>query len=387
MKILLVGGGSGGHVTPLRAVATELLHNKTVELVVVTDRKFFSQTEQIFAQLPEVILKKIFAGKYRRYHGQSLLWHLTHLPTLFLNLRDIGLLKIGFLQSLVYMLKQRPDVVFAKGGFVSLPVGLAAKVLKIPLVIHDSDTHPGLTSRVLSRWSKVIATGMPKKYYPYEPAKTRYTGIPTGSDFVPVTAHDQLQRKQALNFDSKKPLLFITGGGTGAQRLNQALIRSAETLLRSGWQIMHLTGVGKSEEVVGARGSLSENLQDRWHIEEFTGQLADYVAAADIVMSRSGASAMQEFANSAKPVIVVPSPSLSGGHQVKNAQMFAQAGAVMYLTEADIAKNPNLIINTIQGLWSDKQKQAHKLASILHREFAKPEAAKQLAEIITTATN
>lgn len=384
MKILFVGGGSGGHVTPLKAIIAALPDQAKHQLTVMTDRRFYAQTQHIFTDMPTVSLRRIFAGKYRRYHGHSFLQHVTHLPTLLLNIRDIFFLALGCLQAFGYMLVHRPNVVFAKGGFVSLPVGVAARLLRIPLVIHDSDTHPGLTSRILSRWAVLIATGMPPEHYPYPKAKMRYTGIPTAVDFRPVTPKQRRARKTELGFTVNQPLLLITGGGTGAQRLNEYCTEEAADLLQNGWQLAHFTGAGKSGGVLQARARLPQKQQKYWQVHEF-GDLAPYVQAADIIISRAGASALQEFANAKKAVIIVPSPYLSGGHQIKNARLFEAAQAVMSLQETALAANPAVLSEAVAELQKDDATLAKQLAQTLHKKFARPHAASQLAESIIAA--
>ena len=384
MRILFVGGGSGGHVTPLKAIITALPAQANHDLTVITDRKFYRQTQHIFADAPAVRLKRIFAGKYRRYHGQSLLWHIVHLPTLLLNLRDILFLLLGFLQAFIHMIIRRPDVVFAKGGFVSLPVGVAAHILRIPLIIHDSDTHPGLTSRVLSRWAQTIATGMPPEFYPYPKSKMRYTGIPAAKGFAPTTVKQRQTLKQELGFDPKKQLVLVTGGGTGAQRLNEQVANTIETYLRHDWQVSHFTGSGKSGGVRKKHAALTSAEQAAWQIYEFA-DLLPHVQAADLVVSRAGASALQEFANAQKTVIIVPSPYLSGGHQMKNAELFEQSGAALCLHEADLAADPTLLVQMVTRLAAGESGQAKQLARTLHQKFARPDAAQELAQIILAA--
>lgn len=386
MKILFVGGGSGGHVTPLRAVITALAEKTDLQAVVVTDRIFFDQAQHIFRELPEVRLLRIFSGKYRRYASKSFWWHLVHIPTLLLNIRDVLLLCVGCLQSLIILIVQRPKVVFAKGGFVSLPIGIAARVLKIPLIIHDSDAHPGLTSRVLSRWATVIATGMPEELYPYSSDIVVHTGIPVDDRFKPATSRQATELKKQLGFDPKRQLLLITGGGTGALRLNECSSEQAKELIEAGWQIVHFTGIGKGRGVEQKRSQLPAKDQQYWHIHEF-GDLLQYTLAADVVLSRAGASALQEFANSQKPVIVVPSPHLSGGHQIKNAELFADKGSVIYIQEEHLCDGSRRLVKELEYLTKQSGRLSKQLALRFHKTFARPEAAKDIASLITETVN
>ena len=149
-----MGGGSGGHVTPVVAVLKELRsRHPKVELQFWCDTKFAPQAKSIVGAFDESIrVETIASGKLRRYYHLTLLQHILWPSLMWSNLVDVFKVLGGFFQSLVKLILWRPDVVFTKGGYVCLPVGMAAKVLGIPLVIHDSDAHPGLTNRVLSRW-------------------------------------------------------------------------------------------------------------------------------------------------------------------------------------------------------------------------------------------
>jgi UDP-N-acetylglucosamine--N-acetylmuramyl-(pentapeptide) pyrophosphoryl-undecaprenol N-acetylglucosamine transferase len=301
------------------------------------------------------------------------------------NLRDIVLIAIGIVQSISYFLIRRPDVVFCKGGYVCVPVGIAARIFKIPLIIHDSDTHPGLTNRFLSRWAQKIGTGMPPKYYNYPKQKMVYSGIPVQKAFMPASAKEQAGAKKALMLNPDSPVILITGGGTGAQELNQAATNAVESLLAKGWQLILVTGKGKSSAAKKMRDSLSERYKRQWIIQEFA-EMLPLVKAADVVVSRAGATAMQEFANAKKAVVVVPSPYLTGGHQLKNAAMFEDTNAAIVLQEQQLQAEPGVLASTLESLVNDMQLR-NKLATNLHKQFAKPHATEQIAALIANAAN
>ena len=168
VKILAVGGGSGGHVTPVVAVFKELHKiDPEFELSFWCDKKFGPTARSIVASYdPELPVDLIYSGKLRRYHGVSK-WYALHPTILLPNIVDMVRVAAGFVQSFFKLLRLRPDVIFMKGGFVCLPVGYAARLLRIPIVIHDSDAHPGLTNRLLAPFAKKIGTGAPLKYYKY----------------------------------------------------------------------------------------------------------------------------------------------------------------------------------------------------------------------------
>jgi UDP-N-acetylglucosamine--N-acetylmuramyl-(pentapeptide) pyrophosphoryl-undecaprenol N-acetylglucosamine transferase len=383
MRVLMAGGGSGGHVTPLRAIVQSLrtANMGAVEISVISDRAFYGQTKFLFKDTPDVTLKKIYSGKFRRYNSKSLLWHLTHWPTVFKNLRDIILIALGIAQSIVHFIFNKPDVVFCKGGYVCVPVGIAARIFRVPLIIHDSDTHPGLTNRFLSRWAVKIGTGMPAKYYQYPADKMVYSGIPVQKDFKPTSQKDQESARRKLNLAPTRPTVLVTGGGTGAKELNNALSYVAQELIEQGWQIILVTGKGKAAQVAKRRASLKADLQKAWLIEEFA-EMLPLVNAADVIITRAGATAMQEFANAQKAVIVVPNPYLTGGHQLKNAAMFKENDAALVLQEIDVKEKPELLVQTLNALLEDT-KRADVLAQNLYKKFAKPHAADEIAAIVS----
>ncbi len=234
MRILAVGGGSGGHVTPVVAVLKELRQaHPRVELRFWVDRKFAPQARSIVAVYDETIpISTIAAGKFRRYHHLNFWQHLFWPSLVFRNIGDAFLVGLGFIQSFFKLLFWRPDVVFTKGGYVCLPVGLAAALLRIPLVIHDSDAHPGLTNRVLARFATSIGTGAPLEYYAYPRHKAEYVGIPVASEFKPFSAPAQRAAKIEWGITPAQPLLVVTGGGLGARRLNRVVAESLKSLQR-----------------------------------------------------------------------------------------------------------------------------------------------------------
>ena len=167
----------------------------------------------------------IRAGKLRRYHGVPLVRQLLDIPTVVRNLRDIAYIVIGFVQSFVLLLRFKPDVVFAKGGYVCLPLGYAAKLLRIPLVIHDSDARPGLTNKLLGRFAQAIATGSPLENYNYPAERSSYTGVPIDPAFHPFTEAEQRAARDTIGIvDIDKPLIVVTGGGLGAESINTGLV-------------------------------------------------------------------------------------------------------------------------------------------------------------------
>lgn len=343
------------------------------------DRKFATQAKGIVAKYDETIpVSTIFSGKLRRYHSLPLVTQLLTPSIVLPNIRDGFLAGIGFVQSIAKLIMWRPDVVFTKGGFVCLPVGYAAKLLRIPLVIHDSDAHPGLTNRLLAPHATTIATGSPLEYYPYPKHKSHYVGIPVDAAFYPRTADEKLAAKRVLGAQENKPLVVVTGGGLGAVRINNAIMSSIDVLLPHASVIL-ISGVHQYEELKSR-----DPQQDGFQLLSFVSSgMADMLGAADVVVARAGATTLLELAGLATPTIIVPNGLLTGGHQLKNAKVYADAGAVAIVEENTMSSDPQLLARAILDLIDDPARR-ETMAAAFHR-FAKPDAAKDMARLIIDA--
>lgn len=273
----------------------------------------------------------------------------------------------------------RPDVIFTKGGYVCLPVGLAAKVLRIPLVIHDSDAHPGLTNRVLARFATKIATGAPLEYYPYPKNISKYVGIPIAEEFVALSESERAKAKKELGFDQKRPLIVVTGGGLGAKRINDAVAQNLADLLKMG-SVFLIAGAAQYDEL---RATTPQD-DDRFQLHAFISQgMATILGAADIVVTRAGATTLLEIAALARPAILVPNTYLTGGHQLKNAQVYADKKAAVIIDDIKMEEDPALLVSTIADLLIHPAKQK-AMAKAMHA-MAKPHAATDMADMILDA--
>ncbi len=327
-----------------------------------------------------ITVEPIVAGKLRRYHKLSVVQQLFRFRTIVLpNVVDSGKLVIGTVQSIAKLIAWRPDVVFSKGGFVCLPVGVAAHLLRIPIVIHDSDAHPGLTSRVLSRWAVTIATGAPLKHYSYPKSKSHYIGVPVASTVVPFTQVRQRQVKKEIGFNEHEPLIVITGGGLGATSINDAVVKVLPDLL-SFTSVALIAGEAHAEEIKKSVKP-QKNLQIHGYLA--SDAMQELLGAADIVVSRAGATTLLELAGLAKPSIIVPNIHLTGGHQVKNAAVYQQAKAVIILEDAQLKAEPLSLVDVINATLLNKSTM-ERLSKNIH-VFAKPDAAKDMAKLILKA--
>jgi UDP-N-acetylglucosamine--N-acetylmuramyl-(pentapeptide) pyrophosphoryl-undecaprenol N-acetylglucosamine transferase len=355
-------------------------HDSDLQICFVTDNRFGDRAESIMGDSGlQIDVTRIHAGKFRRYHRVPFWRQLADIPTFLRNIGDIFVTLLGLCQSLWLLWRLKPDVVFTKGGFVCVPLGMAARVWGIPLVIHDSDAHPGLANRILSKWAVAIATGSPVENYPYPRNKTHYVGIPVDQSFAPISDKKQMQLKADLGLhDLKKPLVVITGGGLGARTINRA-VASIVLQLVDHAAIYHITGQATYNDVVA---NAPEHID--YHVVPFvSADMATVLGAADVVVSRVGATTMQELAALGKPVIMVPNPYLTGGHQLKNAQVYEDAHAAMVVDEVALEKNPLLLLRAIMALLNHPD-QRKALGRALG-QFARPNAAVEMADLIVAA--
>jgi len=382
MKILAVGGGSGGHVTPVVAVLREIrLKRPQSEIRFWCDKKFSKQAYQLIGHFDKDIpVHTILAGKLRRYHHLSVMRQLFWPSLVLSNIRDMFLVIAGFFQSVVKLLIWRPDVVFTKGGYVCLPVGIAASMLRIPLVVHDSDAHPGLTNRILGKWATAIATGAPLKYYNYPISKSRYVGIPIASEFHEFTESQRRQARRQWGIDESRPLLVVTGGGLGASRINDAVTLMLDNLLKMT-SVVLISGNGQYDELSSITPPNDSNFQLHAFISK---DMASLLGAADVVIARAGATTILELASLAKTTILIPNAKLTAGHQLKNAEVYQKADATIIIDEDKMVADPQILVSVVRDILSDSQR-AKKMSQAL-ASFARPNAASDVANMIISSS-
>lgn len=378
MKILAVGGGSGGHVTPVAAVLNEVAARSDIdslEVVFVCDTAFEKQSRGIMKNLSfPVRVVTIPSGKLRRYAHFSWWDYVRHFSIVLQNIRDIVNIAAGFFASIRLLKKEKPAVVFAKGGYVCLPMGLAAHVLRIPLVLHDSDARPGLTNKVLARYASAIGTGMPLENYHYDASISHYVGVPINTQVQKVNEAMQRAYRDELDLPADKKLVVSVGGGLGSQVINDAMINAAMSAPDDSILFYNVTGE-KHYDAVAAK---TADLENYMAVPFVYNNMHKLLGAADIVVSRASATTLQELAGLGKAVIAVPARQL--GDQIKNAELFAEKKLVVVLSDDSLSSD---LGQTIQWLMREPKERA-QLARRLH-EFARPHAARDMAEIIVRA--
>ena len=404
MKILVVGGGSGGHITPAVAVVREILEKKPrAKIEFWTDFKYYKNVTKLTTELgvswtdstdnrknSSVKVRRLPAGKFHRYSGWTFKDYFIHIDVTIKDLIFGNILGFfGFLAGIVtsfcrlIIKKNRPNVIFLKGGYVGLPVGLMARLFKIPYVIHESDAVAGLANRILMKKAEKVAFGIPPSDEVLEQHKNYiWTGIPVGPEYKAVTPARELSLKKAFSFNVDKPLVVITGGSQGSENLNEAIRQILPDLLKFT-SVGLVAGRKHYEDMVDLKryeNWENASLESNFRMWEFNTTMNELMGAADVVVSRAGATTIAELAALKKAVILVPFERLPGSHQVRNAERLKAAKAVEVLNDSEMMEDPKRLLEAIRKLVKSARTRAD-MADLLHKE-ARADAASRLAEII-----
>ncbi len=369
MKILFTGGGSGGHFYPLIAVAQKINHITHDEKLITPELFFMSDSAYDSRALFEndITFEKVSTGKLRRYFS------IRNIIDTFKTIRGVA---IGFFK----VFRIYPDVVFGKGGYASFPALLSAKILRIPVFIHESDTVPGRTNRWAGKFARRIAVSYAQttSYFPQD--KVAWTGNPVREEIIkPIEgAHELLQ------FDKNVPTVLVLGGSQGAQRINDAILDILPELV-SNFQVIHQVGgdniklITEMKPVVLKDADLQKRYKAFGYLDNQSMQMA--ASCADIIISRAG-STIFEIALWGEPSIIIPITDSNGDHQRQNARAYEQSGSCLVIEEANL--KPHILLSEIKRIVENpelKQRMADAA-----RAFAKPDAAEKIAhEIIRIA--
>lgn len=373
MRIIVSGGGTGGHISPVLAVVTELQKlDKSVELLYIG-----SATGQESKIIPQTGIKyaSIAAGKFRRYHNNSVL-NIIDPTTLFANIADFFRFIRGYFQAREIIAEYDPDVVFAKGGYVSLPVGLAAHSLRYPLVIHESDSIMGLANRMLAKRADKICVSYPIKSYPdIDREKLIYSGNPVRAD---IYGGKKELAVSELGIDADLPTILVIGGSQGSLVINQMVSESLKDLLTK-YQVIHVSGERDYDWLGFQASKLDEDLQKRYFLFNFlSGNLKDAYAASDLVISRAGNNVIAELAALRRPTILIPLSTSANSHQLSNAKVLTRMGAAMLLQQESL--NAKTLVRKIDYLFENPKEMramSEKIATL-----STPDAAKIVSDEI-----
>ena len=335
-------------------------------------------------------VRKLPAGKFHRYANWHLKDYFVHLDVTFKDLIFGNICGfIGFLTGLItsfsrlFSKRNRPNVIFLKGGYVCLPVGLIARLFKIPYVIHESDAVAGLANRLLMKKARKVAFGMPPSDEVLASHQNYvWTGIPVGPEFKAVTPSKQVLLKKSFSFNPSRPLIVITGGSQGSENLNET-IRAILPELLQFTSVGLVAGRKHYENMVDLKKYENwekASLESNFRMWEFNTTMNELMGAADVVVSRAGATTIAELAALKKAVILVPFERLPGGHQQKNAERLNESKAAVVVNDADMMADPKRLLEEIRRLIRSPRQRAD-MASRLSNE-ARSDAAHHLAEII-----
>ncbi len=363
MKILLTGGGTGGHFYPLIAIAEKLVEEADKQKII--DLKLYYMSDRPYDKRllfeNKITYIQIPCGKMRTYFSIS-------------NFFDIFKTATGAFLGLMRMFFIYPDVVISKGGYAAFPAVLAARLLRIPVIVHESDSYPGRLNVWTAKFAWHVAISWPEasEYLPKD--KTALTGQPIRKE---VMHGDSNGAHNFFKLNSNLPVILVLGGSQGAQIINDNIVDVLPELL-SRYQIIHQTGIKNIEEVTSRSKLLLANNPnfERYVPIPYLNNLATRMAAgcADIIISRAG-SAIFEIASWGIPSIIIPITNSNGDHQRKNAFNYARAGACEVIEEANLTSH--LLVSEIDRLISSGDRLAEMKQRAL--SFATPLAAEKIA--------
>jgi UDP-N-acetylglucosamine--N-acetylmuramyl-(pentapeptide) pyrophosphoryl-undecaprenol N-acetylglucosamine transferase len=367
MKIVFTGGGTGGHFYPIIAIANAVEHIATQEHLVPPEMYYISDSPYN----PDLLLRahlrfvKIASGKMRTYTSTK-------------NFFDKFRTALACIRAIGILFRIYPDVVFGKGGYASFPAIFAARVLRIPVVIHESDITFGRVNAWVAKYAERIAVSYPEtlEHVPHRD-RAALTGIPLRAEILVQPTEDPYE---ALKLERNLPTILVIGGSQGSERINEIIMDIVPSLLDE-YQVIHQTGTANLAWMKKrAEGSLTGNpLASRYHpygyLDARTLRLA--ASTATLIVSRAGSSIF-EIAYFGKPSILIPLPIARGDHQRENAYSYARTGAATVIEEANL--KPGLLRATIDVIAKDPHRI--KQMSDATRAFVHTDAAEKIAKAI-----
>lgn len=366
MNVLFTGGGTGGHFYPIIAIAQELQklvrneHFVNVRMYFMSDGPY--DKNLLFEN--KITYIEVRTGKMRRYFS-------------ILNIFDLFKTGFAILKALFHMFMLYPDVVIGKGGYASFPALFAAKMLRIPVIIHESDSAPGRVNAWASKFAKKIAISYKEasEYFPEN--KTALTGNPVRKE---VVSQPTIGAYSLLDIEKETPVLLILGGSQGAKMINDIVLRSLPELIKK-YQIIHQVGVSNLKEMQDMSKVIIGNLKDKNRYKIFgylnSNALRMSAGVADIVISRAG-STIFEIATWGLPSIIIPITESGADHQRKNAYSYARALACEVIEEKNLT--PSIFIGEIDRLFDDKERMSEMSKNA--KAFSNTNAALKIAEQI-----
>ena len=371
MKIVFTGGGTGGHFYPIIAIAQKV--NQIIDHEHILGGKLFYisdspyDKEMLFEN--GLLYEEINTGKMRTHFS---------FKSFFLNFFDIFKVFFGVINALYKIFSIYPDVVFGKGGYASFPTIFAARILRIPVVIHESDSVPGRVNKWAGHFAKKIAVSFIETADYFPKKNTAWTGQPIRTEI-----EHPANRKEALDYfklDENIPVILVLGGSQGAELINNTIFDALPRLVKN-YEIIHQTGVKNFQIVTNmAKVALTDNrYNSRYLSVAFLNPLAMKMAAgaATIIISRAG-SMLFEIASWGVPSILIPITNTNMDHQKKNAFNYARAGACSVVEEMNMTAN--ILSSEIEKVTEDKA--GYAIMAQNAKAFAKPDAAMKIARAL-----
>lgn len=333
-KIVLTGGGTAGHVTPnlallpkLTALGYEITYMGSLDGI---EKKLIADFNIPYYGVP--------VGKLRRYLDPK-------------NFTDPFKVIKGYNEARKYLKEIKPDVVFSKGGYVSVPIVRAAASLKIPCIIHESDLTPGLANKLCIPKATKVCCNFPETVKSLPEKKAVLTGSPVREELYKGNKEAALKM---CNFTEDKPVIMVIGGSTGSVAINKAVRAALPELLKT-YQVVHLCGTGRIDNMLLTTEGYAQ-------FEYLKGELKDVMALADIVISRAGANAICELLSLRKPNLLIPlSKKASRGDQILNAKSFETQGYSLVLPEEDLDEIS--LVKNVQTLYENRDKYVEAMSA------------------------
>lgn len=372
MKVVFTGGGSGGHFYPLIAIAQAL--NKVVDEEKIVDVRLYYFSDAPYDERAlfdnGMEFRRIPAGKLRIY------------PSIR-NVFDVGKTLWGMVEAVLALFSVYPDIVVGKGGYASFPTLFAARLLNIPVLIHESDSVPGRTNAWAGKFAKRIAVSFGEAAARFPEGKTALTGQP-----VRTSIAEPLREGAAeyLHLDPRIPTILVLGGSQGAERINNAILEALPELLEFS-QVIHQTGASNFTDVTRRAGVILEGNagKSRYVPFDYLNDLSLRMSAgiATVVISRAG-SALFEIASWGLPAIVITIEESNGDHQRENAFNYARSGAAIVIEENNLT--PKLLVREVSRLVADESGRAamSRAARSFFRKDAGTVIAREIVEIALT---
>jgi UDP-N-acetylglucosamine--N-acetylmuramyl-(pentapeptide) pyrophosphoryl-undecaprenol N-acetylglucosamine transferase len=326
-KILLTGGGSAGHIT-VNLALIPMFVDRGWEISYIGS--FDGIEKELISNISDVTYYGISTGKLRRYFDRK-------------NFTDVFRVLKGIFEAYQIIKREKPDLVFSKGGFVSVPVVLASWLNKIPVTTHESDLTPGLANRINMNFAKKICTTFPETLEKVPANKGKFIGAIVRPE---LKKGDSEKGRLLCGFNSEKPVILVAGGSLGSVKINQTVRSLLDRLLKE-FQIVHICGKGNADKSLEQKGYKQ--------FEYVSNELPDLMSLADLVISRAGSNFIFEFLALRKPMILIPLPKKSSrGDQIENAKAFQAQGYAEIVLEENLTSDR--LLDSIHSMFAKREK-------------------------------